>query len=114
MHKRMKKSPYKIAQSLKMNEQTGHNIIEKYKETGTVHDLPKSGRKRKLSNKQVQQVVRKAKEGKTSPQIARECETEVSPRTIRRRPHVIWACLTYSLITLSACSCHARVGVAPG
>lgn len=85
MHKRMKNTPYKIAQSLKMNEQTVHNIIEKYKETGTVHDLPKSGRKRKLSNKQVQQAVRKAKEGKTSPQIARECETEVSPRTIRRR-----------------------------
>jgi len=85
MHKRMKNTPYKIAQSLKMNEQSVHNIIEKYKETGTVHDLPKSGRKRKLSNKQVQQAVCKAKEGKTSPQIARECETEVSPRTIRRR-----------------------------
>jgi transposase len=85
MHKDLKKTPYKIAQELKMNETTVHNIIEKYAETGTVHDLPKSGRKRKLSNKQVRQAVRKAKKGKTSTQIAQECETEVSARTIRRR-----------------------------
>ena len=37
MHKDLKKTPYKIAQELKMNETTVHNIIEKYAETGTVH-----------------------------------------------------------------------------
>ena len=32
MHKDLKKTPYKIAQELKMNETTVHNIIEKYAE----------------------------------------------------------------------------------
>lgn len=82
--KDLKQTPYKIAQEMKMNEQSVQNI-EKYEQTGTVHDRPKSGRKRKLSNAQVSQAVRKAKKGKCAPQIARECETKVDPRTIRRR-----------------------------
>lgn len=85
MHKDLKKTPYKIAQELKKNEQTVHNVIEKYEETGTVHDRSRSGRKRKLSNAQVNRAVRKAKKGKAAPQIARECEVEVDPSTIRRR-----------------------------
>ncbi len=84
-HKDLKKTPAEIAHSLKMNEKTVHNIIEKYERTGTVHDQPKSGRKRKLSNKQVKRAIRKAKKGKTAPQIALECETKVDPSTIRRR-----------------------------
>lgn len=83
--KDMKQTPYKIAQEMKMNEQSVHNVIEKYEQTGTVHDRPKSGRKRKLSNAQVSQAIRKAKKGKTAPQIARECKTKVDPRTIQRR-----------------------------
>ena len=38
MHKDLKKTPSKIAQELKKNEQAVHNVIEKYAETGTVHD----------------------------------------------------------------------------
>jgi transposase len=85
MHKDLKKVPATIARELKMNEQTVHNVIGKYEETGTVHNLPKSGRKRKLSEAQVRQAVRKAKKGKTSRQIAQESQIEVDPRTIRRR-----------------------------
>ena len=85
MHKDLKKAPATIARELKMNEQTVHNVIGKYEETGTVHNLPKSGRKRKLSEAQVRQAVRKAKKGKTSRQIAQESQIEVDPRTIRRR-----------------------------
>jgi transposase len=85
MHKDLKKPPATIARELKKNEKTVNNVIEKYQETGTVHDRSKSGRKRKLSNKQVKRAIRKAKKGKTAPQIAREFEIEVDPSTIRRR-----------------------------
>ena len=85
MHKDLKKAPATIARELKMNEQTVHNVIGKYEETGTVHNLPKSGRKRKLSEAQVQRAVRKAKKGKTSREIAQESQIEVDSRTIRRR-----------------------------
>ena len=33
MHKDLKKTPYKIAHELKKNEQTVHNVIEKYEKT---------------------------------------------------------------------------------
>ena len=58
-----------------MNEQTVHNVIDKYEKTGTVHYQPKSGRKRKLSDAQVRQAVRKAKKGKSAPQIAQELKS---------------------------------------
>ena len=83
-HKDLKKKPGTIARELKMNEQTVHDVIDKY-ETGTVHYQPKSGRKRKLSDAQVRQAVRKAKKGKSAPQIAQEIEIDVDPRTIQRR-----------------------------
>lgn len=85
MFKDLKKIPATIARELKRNKKTVNNVIKKYQETRTVHDRPKSGRKRKLSNKQVSQAVKKAKKGKTAPQIARECEIDVDPSTIRRR-----------------------------
>jgi transposase len=85
MHKDLKKKPGTIARELKMNEQTVHNVIDKYEKTGTVHYQPKSGRKRKLSDAQVRQAVRKAKKGKSAPQIAQEIEIDVDPRTIQRR-----------------------------
>ena len=83
--KDLKKTPAQIAREMKINEKSVHNILEKYEQTGTVHDRPKSGRKRKLSNAQVNRAVRKANKGKTAPKIARECEVEVDPSTIRRR-----------------------------
>jgi len=80
-----KLSPPQIARELKMNKNTVENILDKYEKTGTVHDRPKSGRKRKLSTKEVGQAVKKAKKGKTAPQIARDFKNKVTPRTIRRR-----------------------------
>ena len=44
-------------------------LIQKYQETGTVHDRPKSGRKRKLSTAEVKKAVKKAKSGKAAPEI---------------------------------------------
>ena len=68
-----------------MSKKSVENIIDKFEKTGTVHDRPKKGRKRKLSTKEVKQVVKKAKKGKAAPQIAHELNNKVSPRTIQRR-----------------------------
>jgi transposase len=80
-----KLTPPQIARELKMNKNTVNNILDKYEKTRTVHDRPKSGRKRKLSKAEVSRAVKKAKKGKTAPQIARELKNKVNPRTIRRR-----------------------------
>lgn len=78
-------SPYKIAQKLKIHHQSAQDIIEKYKQTGSVHDRPHPGRKRKLSTTDVKQVVKMAKKKKSAPQIARCLKKKVSPITIQRR-----------------------------
>ena len=84
MHKDLKKAPATIARELKLNEKTVRNITRNMKKQG-LFKLPKSGRKRKLSELQVRQAVRKAKKGKSSHQIAQESAIKVDPRTIRRR-----------------------------
>jgi hypothetical protein len=75
------------------------DLIHKYEETGTVHDRPRSGRKRKLSAAEVKKTIKKAKGGQSAPAIARDInETKqrktkntkpkaktVSERTIQRR-----------------------------
>jgi transposase len=63
-HKDLKLDPPQIARALKMNKNSVENTIDKYEKTGTVHDRPKTGRKRKLSTKEVKQAVKKAKKGK--------------------------------------------------
>ena len=80
-----KLSPYKIAKQLKIDHKTASSIIKRFKETGTVHDRPRSGRKRKLSPSDVKSVVKMAKKRKSAPQIARSLKKTVDPRTIQRR-----------------------------
>lgn len=49
-----------------------------------MHDRPKSGRKRKLSEADTKQVLKEAKKRKTSPQIAQKLKKKASVRTIQR------------------------------
>ena len=67
-----KKGSRKIAKELEISRSGVDKLIQKYQETGTVHDRPKSGRKRKLSTAEVKKAVKKAKSGKAAPEIARD------------------------------------------
>lgn len=94
-----KKGTRTIAKELGISRRGVRNLIQKYQETGTVHDRPRSGRKRKLSTPEVKKLIARAKSGKSAPAIAREISdskerktkktkstTEtVSETTIRRR-----------------------------
>ena len=87
-----KKGSRKIAKELEISRSGVDKLIQKYQETGTVHDRPKSGRKRKLSTAEVKKAVKKAKSGKAAPEIARDISkmkekktSQVSERTVERR-----------------------------
>jgi transposase len=80
----------RIAKKFKCREHTVIDILEKHRTTGTVHDKPKSGRKRKLSDKESKEMVEQAKKGKFSSQIAstynkrnKKKKKSVTPRTVR-------------------------------
>jgi transposase len=85
--KEMQWTNKKIAQKVKCREQTVHDVWEKYQETGTVHDRPKSGRKRKLSDSESKQMAKEALKGKAATEIARDSKKSVSARTVRRALH---------------------------
>ena len=55
-----------IAKKLKIDPRTVEAIWTKYQETNSVHDRPKSGRKRKLSVKEEKAIVRAAKRGQNA------------------------------------------------
>ena len=61
----------KIADIVKAQLKTVYKIIKKYKETGSIKDLPKSGRKRKTTIREDRWIIRQAKVKRTitSPQI---------------------------------------------
>lgn len=73
-----------VAKKLKIDRHTVEAIWTKYQDTYSVHDRPRSGRKRKLSTKEEKAVVRAAKRGKNAPDIARTMKKKVSVQTIQR------------------------------
>ena len=73
-----------IARKVGCSRPTVYDVLAKYRKTGTVKDLAGRGRKRKLSEGEAKNMVKKAKKGKCAPQIARECKKKVSTRTVRR------------------------------
>lgn len=77
-------TPTQVSKELKISRKAVYEVWAKYQETKSVHDRPKSGRKRKLSAKEEKAAWRAAKRGKTSPQIARTLKMKVSDRTISR------------------------------
>lgn len=74
-----------IARKLGVHRHTVTDVIAKYIETESVHDRPRSGRKRKMSASDVKVAVRMAKKKKKAPQIARALDNKVSDRTVQRR-----------------------------
>jgi transposase len=80
-----KLTPNQIATKMKIKYETVTSILNKYEETGTVHDLPHSGRKRKLDAKDDKKILQLLKKKKCAPEISRNLEEKVSARTIRRR-----------------------------
>jgi transposase len=63
------------------------NVYKRFKDTATVAERPRRGRKRKLTHKEEQKVTRKARRRKSAPKIAQEMKNEGKPvdeRTVRR------------------------------
>ena len=54
---------------------------QKYQETGTVHDRPSSGRKRKLSILEVKKLIKRTKSGKSALAIAGEISESKERKT---------------------------------
>jgi transposase len=76
--------PVGIARTLKRTPKAVYDILEKYEQTGTVHDRPGRGRKPIYSETDIKKIVGKAKQKKKAPQIAREMGERSCPRTIQR------------------------------
>ncbi len=64
-----KLSPNQIVKKMKIKYITVTRILEKYEETGTVHDLPRSGRKRKLDAKDDKKILQLLKKKKCTKDI---------------------------------------------
>jgi transposase len=81
-------SLHEIERKLGVKREHIREILKKYHETGSVLNRTGQGRKRKLDSMQTKNVVKKAKRGKDSPQIAREVSEKlqepVGVRTIQR------------------------------
>jgi transposase len=74
----------KIAKKYGVAPSTVKRIIKKYNKTKNVKDLPRSGRKRKISEVGEKNIVKQAKKRKTAPQIAKNLSEKVSVRTIQK------------------------------
>ena len=76
-----------ITREVKCTPKTVTAVWERFNETGSVDERPRSGRKRKLSPKDEKKVMKKAKQRKSAPKIAQEMTNEgksVHETTIRR------------------------------
>ena len=85
----MKKNttPAQIAREIDCGRQAVYDTWKKYLETGTVHDRPRSGRKRKYTPQDEQKIIKKARQEKKASNIAREskkCKKTYSESGVRR------------------------------
>jgi transposase len=83
-----KKKPATIAREVKCDPVTVIRTVKRYKETKTVDDRPRSGRKRKLSRKQERKIYKKARQRKSARKISEELQNEgisYDERSVRRR-----------------------------
>jgi transposase len=82
------KSIREATRHFKVKRNTVKDILRKAKETGSVANRPGQGRKRKLSPKDREKVLKRAKRDQDSPQIARamsqKLQQPISTRTIQR------------------------------
>ena len=91
-----KKGTQAIAKELGISRSKVQDLIQKYQESGTIHDRPRPGRKRKLSDAEIKKAAKQAKSGKSAPVIARSFSKStpqnsktraktISDRTVQRR-----------------------------
>lgn len=80
-----------IAAKLKCTQDTVHDVLEKWRTDGTVHDKPRSGRKRKISDNESKQMAAEARKGKFVRQITtsynkrnKQKKKSVGMTTVRR------------------------------
>jgi transposase len=78
----------RIAKKFKCRRNTVTDILEKYYRKKGIHDEDRSGRKRKISDKESKQLAAQAKKGKYIPELAarytKRTGKEVSYDTVRR------------------------------
>jgi len=83
-----KLSPTKISRKVKCSRQEVYEILAKYKDTGTVHDRQRSGRKHQLDDDDKKFVIKRAKTEKMAKEIADELDKKrhkkVNEITVRR------------------------------
>jgi transposase len=83
-----KKNQLTIAREVGCRRQTVEDVWRRYKETGTVDERPRSGRKRKLSPAEDRKLLKKATQRKSASKISAELSSEgisLSEISVRRR-----------------------------
>jgi transposase len=68
-------------------KKTVYQVWTKYQETGTVHDRPRSGRKRKITTQDEKKIVKKARQEKSAQKISlesRKCKKSYSVTLVKR------------------------------
>lgn len=83
-----KKKVTTIAQEVSCKRDTVIEVYNRYKETGTVEDRPRPGRKRKTTPTQDNRIIKKARQRKSARKIAQEMTNEgvsIKEQTVRRR-----------------------------
>lgn len=77
-----------IAKQVGTSPQTVNQVLQKHRATGSIHDLPKSGRKRKATPAERKQWYKQAVAGQPATQIARGYRTrkkaKLHERTVQR------------------------------
>ena len=80
-----------ISKKMQISTRTVKDIISKFRETESVQNFPRSGRKRKLTPSEETKLVKLAKKGKSAHKIeaefSKQTQTHISQRTIRRVLH---------------------------
>ena len=78
-------TPTGIARKLKTSRPTIYDTLQRYEETGTVTDRPKSGRDRIYSASDEKKILKRAKQKKKATKIKEQMGDRSSVRTIQRR-----------------------------
>lgn len=80
-----------IGRRMNIDHRTAANILKKYHETGGIEDRPRRAKKRKITEKEAKKIIKKAKSGMASTEIAREFRQEhnesIHEQTIRNVLH---------------------------
>ena len=77
-----------IAKRMEISRITVTELLHKYHESGSVKDRPGRGRKRKMTEEDKKEMVKKAKKGTDAPVLAREFTKKtgiaITERTVER------------------------------